>query len=329
MRLKRPTFLVVLMLMTLVAPALAQAQAAEDADGLTPAFKEGDVVTFDQIEKLKPFLPEEFWDNRDFFFYEGMQLEIGPTQFDYSTPKCRSLDATEKFAGQAKIGPTTASRTGPPVIPSREEIDCKGDPQAGVKIMWDFDGECAATAVTHRSSTPTGTAASSCPSTTRAPDRRSLAVAPGRAEYLDKNGGDIFRGEKRKFAFGVDVTAPFDARGIQLLSYRYKSSDKPRKDATQRRHLGLRSDPAPRAPDLDRTADRRHLGHRLHLRRPAQLQRHHSAVRVECLARCKIIAPTNTKVKAYPYEKDHNFGPYGLSYADDRWELRDAWVKSG
>ena len=34
----------------------------------------------------------------------------------------------------------------------------------------------------------------------------------------------------------------------------------------------------------------------------------------------------NSKVKAYPYEKDHNFGPYGLSYADDRWELRDAWI---
>ena len=32
----------------------------------------------------------------------------------------------------------------------------------------------------------------------------------------------------------------------------------------------------------------------------------------------------NSKVKAYPYTKDHNFGPYGLSYADDRWELRHA-----
>ena len=39
-----------------------------------------------------------------------------------------------------------------------------------------------------------------------------------------------------------------------------------------------------------------------------------------------MIAPTNTMVKAYPYEKDHNFGPYGLSYASDRWELRDAWL---
>jgi hypothetical protein len=31
-------------------------------------------------------------------------------------------------------------------------------------------------------------------------------------------------------------------------------------------------------------------------------------------------------VKGYPYEKDHSFGPYGLSFADDRWELRDVWL---
>ena len=31
-------------------------------------------------------------------------------------------------------------------------------------------------------------------------------------------------------------------------------------------------------------------------------------------------------MKAYPYAKEHNFGPYGLSFADDRWELRDAIV---
>ena len=34
----------------------------------------------------------------------------------------------------------------------------------------------------------------------------------------------------------------------------------------------------------------------------------------------------NSTQKGYPYEKDHNFGPYGLSFADDKWELRDAVV---
>jgi hypothetical protein len=33
----------------------------------------------------------------------------------------------------------------------------------------------------------------------------------------------------------------------------------------------------------------------------------------------------NSKVKGYPLSRDHNFGPYGLSYADDNWELRKSW----
>ena len=45
-----------------------------------------------------------------------------------------------------------------------------------------------------------------------------------------------------------------------------------------------------------------------------------------CLGERRVIAPMNTKVKAYPYVKDHNFGPYGLSFASDRWELRDSYI---
>jgi hypothetical protein len=43
-----------------------------------------------------------------------------------------------------------------------------------------------------------------------------------------------------------------------------------------------------------------------------------------CLGEMDILAPVNTRVLGYPHEKDHNFGPYGLSYADDRWEMRHA-----
>ena len=46
----------------------------------------------------------------------------------------------------------------------------------------------------------------------------------------------------------------------------------------------------------------------------------------ECLGEAKVIGPSNTKVQAYPYDRDHNFGPYGLSFADDRWELRDVYI---
>ena len=46
----------------------------------------------------------------------------------------------------------------------------------------------------------------------------------------------------------------------------------------------------------------------------------------QCLEERRIIGPMNSKVKGYPYDKDHDFGPYGLSYASDRWELRDVVV---
>ena len=84
-------------------PALAQEDVAPGA----PTFKEGDIISNDSVEKLKPFLPAEFWSNRDFFFYEGMQLEIGPSFKDYS-PFVGYVEATKENAGQPKIGPESS-----------------------------------------------------------------------------------------------------------------------------------------------------------------------------------------------------------------------------
>ena len=50
-------------LIAFVIPALALAQ---DAGSGAPAFQAGDVISFDDVDKLKPFLPDEFWDNQDF-----------------------------------------------------------------------------------------------------------------------------------------------------------------------------------------------------------------------------------------------------------------------
>ena len=117
-----------------LAPA---AEAVEDAGALVPQFQEGDVIPLDQVDKLKPFLPEEFWDNRDFFFYEGMKLEIGPTMADYSPPEVYN-NATAKYKGQPRIGPDNSleNYTSGQPFPI-DEIDCLGDPQAGVKLLWD------------------------------------------------------------------------------------------------------------------------------------------------------------------------------------------------
>jgi hypothetical protein len=306
------------------APALVRAAAEDEGTARTPQFQEGDTITYDQVEKLKPFLPDQFWDNRDFFFYEGMQLKIGPTMRDY-TPSPQFLAATEKYKGQAKIGPDNSLvdyTAGWPFPP--EKIDCKGDPQAGTKIMWDFVNQGTGDGMAHffYSYWDRGEQLPLYYEGTGQSQKLAHRFEP---EYA-ATGGDIFRGEKRDGAFGASVDAPFDARGIQLLSYRYKSSEGPRSEARN-------DDTWVYVPTLRR------------VRRISSAQRTDAVAGTDftfddlrsfngivpqyewtCLEERRMIAPMNTKVKGYPYDKDHNFGPYGLSFASGNWEMRDAWL---
>jgi len=314
-----------LIALVLFAIALSPAASAQqDAGDSGPSFKEGDVITFDNVDAIRRYLPSEFWANRDFFFYEGMQLEIGPFQRDYS-PSDVYKQATEKFRGQPKIGPDGSLQNyvaGQPF--PMEEIDCATDPQAGVKIMWNFDyawdGDGASASFWY-SYWDRG---EELPLYYEGTSKRVTLANRTEPQYLDTQGGDIFRGEKRKAAFGIEVTGPFDARGINLMTYRYKSSDNARADAKN-------DDTWVYLPTLRR------------VRRISTAQRTDAVSGTdftmddlfsfagivpqyewECLGEMELLAPSNTRVKAYPYEKDHNFGPYGLSYADDTWELRKA-----
>jgi len=297
---------------------------AADAPASGPAFEEGDVVRFEELEKLRPYLPEEFWDNRDFFFFEGMQLEIGPFFRDYSPAKAYD-EATEEFAGEARIGPDgslegyTAGQPFP-----MDEIDCRQDPDAGVKIIWNFDyrwrGDGAKSSY-YYSYWDRGEELPLYYEGTSKTIELSHREEP---RHLEERDGDLFRGEKRKHAFGIEVQEPFDARGIQVLTYRYKSADGPRAEAKN-------DDTWVYVPTLRR------------VRRISTAQRTDAVSGTdftfddlfsfsgippqyewECLGEMDLLAPMNSKVRAYPYNEDVNFGPYGLSFANDLWELRHA-----
>ena len=311
-------------LLVIATLSASSARAAEDAGGAVPTFKEGDVISLEETEKLRPFLPEEFWDNRDFFFYEGMRLEIGPADYDYSPSDAYKL-ATEKHRGKARIGPDNSLENYFGGQPFAEEIDCEGDPQSGVKIMWNFANRWSGAGGVVSFFYSYWDRGEQLPLYYQGTSRGvklSRLVDP----KYEKTDGDIFRGEKRKGASGPTVEAPFDARGITLLTYRYKSSDKPRKYAKN-------DDTWVYVPTLRR------------VRRISTAQRTDAVAGTDftmddlfsfngvvpqyewtCLGQKRIISPMNTNQKGYPYEKNHNFGPYGLSFADDRWELRDNWV---
>ncbi len=319
------SILFTLVLTLLALPALVvQAQDSPDA-GDQPTFQEGDVITYEQLDKIKPYLPKEFWANRDFFFYEGMQLEIGPTQADY-TPADVYVKATEKYKGQPRIGPDDSLENhiaGQPF--PMEEIDCKGDPKAGAKIMHNFSKQWRGFGANTKFYYSYWDRGEELPLYYEGhAEGVNLAARP--EPSYEANKGDVFRGEKRLNASGPTVDAPFDARGIMLLSYRYKSSDGPRADAKN-------DDTWVYVPTLRR------------VRRISTAQRTDSISGTDftfddlfsfngivpqydwvCIGEQKILGPMNSAKKGYPYDKDHNFGPYGLSFADDTWELRDAVV---
>jgi hypothetical protein len=103
---------------------------------LVADFKEGGA----QLEDVeKPGLPARgVLANREFFFYEGMKIDVGPTQRDYSEAH-EFKDASKRWQKEAKLGRDGALVgfvAGQP-FPT-ETIDCKGDPEAATKIIWNF-----------------------------------------------------------------------------------------------------------------------------------------------------------------------------------------------
>ncbi len=318
---------VLLLTLALGMPWSALAQEKQSVDVLpTTPFKEGDTITFDQIEKLKDFLPPEFWTNREFFFYEGMQLEIGPTLRKYGVADAYAA-ASEKFKGQAKIGQDGALENYASGMPfDSASLDCKGDPNAGVKIVWNFlrawngDGARSTWSYTYWDR------GEQLPLYYEGTAKVVALTNRVEPEYLNENDGDVFPNEKRNSAFGIEVDAPFDARGILVLTYRYKSADGPLKQAKN-------DDTWVYVPDLRR------------VRRISSAQRTDSVQGTDftmddlrsfsgippqyewkCLGEATVIAPMNAKHLAYPYTDSYNFGPYGFSYASDRWEVRNAWI---
>ncbi|MHC4428662.1 MAG: DUF1329 domain-containing protein [Planctomycetota bacterium] len=308
----------------LIVPGAYAQESTEDVVPGVP-FKEGDTLSYEQLEKLRDYLPPEFWENREYFFFEGMEIKVGPFQRPY--PNAPVYDAaTEKYRGQASIGKDGAIVNYTAGLPF-PEIDCEGDPHAGTKIIWNFmkkwqgDGYLSSWSYTYWDR------GEQLPLYYEGTAKFIFLSNRSEPQYAEA-GAAIFKNDKRREAQGVEVDAPFDARGIMIMTYRYLSSDGPLNEAKN-------DDTWVYLPDLRR------------VRRISTAQRTDSVQGTdftrddlftfdgtppqyswECLGDQSLIAPFNSRAFAYPYTRDYNFGPYGFSFANDLWELRDAWVIS-
>jgi hypothetical protein len=99
-----------------------------------PQFMPGDTMTYKDIEKLKPFIPREFWPH---LLFEGMDIRIVKPR-DLSPPK-HYLEATKKLSPQVKLGPKGELINYIAGFPFPPETIQPDDPQAGLKLAWDFN----------------------------------------------------------------------------------------------------------------------------------------------------------------------------------------------
>ena len=302
---------ILLLAAALLVAAGARAEPTMDVLPEMP-FKEGDVLSYEQIDKLRNFLPEPFWANREFFFYEGMNLEIGPTQRPYPVSPTYQA-ATERGGWKATIGRDGSLENwigGQPF--DSKSIDCKGDPHAALKIIWNFKkgwNGSGGDAEWYYSYWDRG---EQLPLYYRGLHKVDHARAPRRAAVHPDQGRPVQGGEAALAAAASPCVAPQDARGIMTLNYAYKEEDGPLDKAKNQ-------DTWVWIPDLRR------------VRRISTAQRTDSVAGTDftvddlrsfngvvpqyewtCLGEQRVIAPMNVKGLAYPYNDDVQLRPLRL-----------------
>lgn len=120
-------------------PARNAAPGAEpeiDSGGLL--VEEGAQLSLEQLLGIQRLLPPEVFTYRDVFFHEGMRMEIGACHRRYSTAPFYA-EATQAFAGQARLdedGNLLDYTAGLPFPP--EGIDAS-QPDAALRWAWNFE----------------------------------------------------------------------------------------------------------------------------------------------------------------------------------------------
>ncbi|MCP5068200.1 MAG: DUF1329 domain-containing protein [bacterium] len=331
------------------------ARTSEDAPAALP-FEPGDVFALERLDVLKNFLPDFIWPQRERFFFDGMRLEIGPCFRDYSPPPFYDA-ATETFRGQAKLDADGGLEDYTAGQPFAAADLASEDPMLGNKWLWNvefryqaagfhgkfrmtdlvgrigraepFEGEMFKFQMAHRADRP-----------------EDDYVAPGARAKHFVAGGIFFK--------------PFDAREHSWRQFRdlkheaeIKRSDDlhaylpqwrrvRRLNANQVEGLYMPSFSVGVVPNqqlmvgsgggsaggvgaaggvggIGGTVQNKRSGYEGLVFRPLLYE-------TVVLGLHDVLAPINSAVPGYPENEDRDFGPWGLSFASDRWDLRRALV---
>lgn len=330
----------------------------EDAPPLR--FTTGDVIDAGKLEVLKDFLPAEVWEQREKFFFDGMRLEIGPCFRDYGPPAFYRR-ATEAHAGTARLtedGGLEGHLAGLPFPPGDIAPD---DPQAGAKWAWNFEhryqgagfrgrfrisdlvgrtgraepfeGEIFKLHVAHRADKQDGEYRSDA-----APDKQwvvgGLFFEPFAArEFAWRQYRDLESQTRAQRSDDLHAYLPEWRRVRRINSARVEGIYMPSFSVGVQQNQqvviggggGAAAGGVAAAGSVGATGGSitpRRSGFEGLVMRPQLYQ-------IRVLGLRDVLAPLNATVPAYPENPDRDFGPWGLSWASDTWDLRRALVLEG
>jgi len=315
-------------------------------------FKTGDTLSIEGLPVLERYLPDFVWPNRERFFYEGMRLEIGPCFRDYGAPDF-FIKATDAGRGKAKLtagGGLEGHQTGLPFHPAEIAND---DPQAGLEWLWNvqhryqaagFRGPFRMTDLVGRIG--------------RAEPFEGEMFKLLTAHRADRPDYEAPGAKDRSFVAGGLFSKPFDAREYAWRQFRPEAMELEvdrsddlhaylpqwrrvrRINAARTEGLYMPSFAVSMAPTSVLPTGGGAAGQLGVIQAPADaggtIQTKRSGYEglefrpllydVKLLGLQDVLTPINATTPSYPESPDRDFGPWGLSFASDRWDLRRALV---
>ncbi len=325
---------------------------AAPEDATTAPFETGDTFAIDRLAVLVRYLPDFIWTHRDRFFYEGMRLEIGPCFRSYGAPDFFRA-ATEQGRGKAKLDATgglTGVSAGLPFHPADIAPDA---PDAGLRWLWNVQSRYQAAGFRgpFRMTDLVGKIG-------RAEPFEGEMFKLITANRADRLGYEAPGAKGRSFVAGGLFTKPFDARAYAWRQFRPDEvlTDASRSDdlhaylpswrrvrrinAARTEGIYMPSFAVAMAPtqvlplggggvgDIGAVQVPGDAGGTIQTKRSGYegLEYRPLLYEAKVVGLHDVLAPINGVVASYPDSPDREFGPFGLSFASDRWDLRRALV---
>jgi len=341
------------------------ANAGRGEDVGPPLIREGSLLSLEDLLSLRSLLPEEIWNFREVFFYEGMRMEIGYCHRRYQIPDFYR-EATEKFADRVRVdaeGDLDGYLAGIPFPPDGIDPQASG---AGARWAWNLQYR-------YMGAGPVGKfRIFDLPSRIGSPETYLgdfFYIRTGHRADLAASSYRISEVEKSTWIAGGRFDEPFNARHLAWRQIRpekadrkYKEADdtfvyvptmrKPRRAATTwvdgiftPRYTVSGDAGGGGVPfatgssteggsGTDFTSIHPTAG--LSIQATEDIRRGFTGLAIRpnaydwrLVAEREVLAPLNATEDGYPIDPDRNFGPSGLSVASDRWDLRYAVVIEG